>query len=534
MEHKKIRRCVTRIKTGTQLGFDEFDTAPGFAPRKVMEGRPEIRFEEPDPREIRFGMQRLDEHLRQMGLRDALVLGEILGEQDWGDFEARYSPVGRPGYAPRLMVGLVLFGLLRGISSLRGLERLARSDLECMWVGGGITPDHSILGRFIARHAEALCGSFFSAITESVLTRTGSGRERLAGDGTVLEAMSSRFALLKREALEAQRKQLTELAEESAERAGLDRAHTALAERPKAKAVVVGEPEAGLLQLKNGRGTRPAYQVAVLANEARVVVDAHVHSTSEQAALAETLERLDGAQTRELLLDAGFNSYAVLECALEKEISLLCPEQSEDEEGKKSGLFALRDFHYVEDGDYYLCPAQAQLHPCRRFAGNPEKGLRAYVQYASSACGSCERRSQCTRAEARTIQRSAGQEFKEAMRQVMAQPKARRVFAQRKAMVEPVFAMLRERQGLHRFRRRGLSGVRLEFRLHLTAYNLGRALAHARRRLFFDSFLRRARHFNALCPHLRRRRGPNAALIQSRALRPQACAASRPGLTIGR
>jgi hypothetical protein len=48
-----------------------------------------------------------------------------------------------------------------------------------------------------------------------------------------------------------------------------------------------------------------------------------------------------------------------------------------------------------------------------------------------------------------------GQELKEALRQVMAQPRARQVFAQRKAMVEPVFSMLRERQGLNRFRRRG-------------------------------------------------------------------------------
>ncbi|MDD3329041.1 MAG: transposase, partial [Zoogloea sp.] len=67
----------------------------------------------------------------------------------------------------------------------------------------------------------------------------------------------------------------------------------------------------------------------------------------------------------------------------------------------------------------------------------------------------------------RTIQRTAGQALKEALRQVMAQPGARRAFAQRKAMVEPVFSALRERQGLNRFRRRGLRGVRLEFRLHL-------------------------------------------------------------------
>jgi transposase len=330
MEQKKIKRRVTRIKTGTQLGFEEFDSEPGCGPVQVEAPRGGIRFEDPDPREIRIGMQRLDVHLREMGLRDALVLREILSEQDWSAFEGQYSPVGRRGYAPWLMAGVVLFGLMRGISSLRGLERLTRSDLECMWVCGGITPDHSILGRFITRHEEALSGALFASVTEAVLKRTNSGRARVAGDGTVLEAMSSRFALVKREALEAQ---WGACPEGSAEREALACAHAALGDRPNAKAVVVGEPEAGLLKLKNGRGIRPAYQAAVLVNEARVVLDAQVHSTSEQAALAEPLERLDGAQTRELLLDAGFNSYAVLECALEKDISLLCPEQAEDGAG---------------------------------------------------------------------------------------------------------------------------------------------------------------------------------------------------------
>lgn len=506
MGQQKIKRRVTRIKTGVQLGFDEFDSAPELVPRQAEARRPTIRFEDPDPREIRFGMQRLDAHLREMGLRDALVLREILSEQDWSAFESQYSPVGRPGYAPWLMAGVVLFGLMRGVSSLRGLERLTRCDLECMWVSGGITPDHSILGRFITRHAEALSGALFSSVTEAVLKRTNSGRARLAGDGTVLEAMSSRFALVKREALEAQ---WGESAEGSAAREDLEEAQARLLERPNAKAVVVGEPEAGLLKLKNGRGYRPAYQAAVLVNEARVVLDGEVHSTSEESALAEPLERLDGTQTRELLLDAGFNSYAVLECALAKDISLLCPERAEDEQdqGKRPGLFALRDFRYVEDGEYYLCPAGAQLHPIRRCAGNPQKGLRAYVQYATPACGTCERRAQCTRAEARTLQRSAGQELKEALRHVMSQPRARQVFAQRKAMVEPVFSMLRERQGLNRFRRRGLSRVRLEFRLHLTAYNLGRALAYARRGRLLDLLLRLARRSSTRCLPVRQGRG---------------------------
>lgn len=524
MGSKKISRQVKRIGVVEQASLSLFEEeAHGQALVKQPEGRA-LRFEDPDPREIRFGGRRLDEHLREMGLPDALVVRRLLSEQDWGEFVSRYSAVGRPGYAPWLMAGVVLFGLMRGVNSLRELERFARGDLECMWVSGGIAPDHSILGRFIVRHEQELGGALFESIVQTALKRTGSGRERLAGDGTVLEAMSSRFALIKREALLEQRRQVPgrepgqqggaeqdglqeaavldeptqveqqaseeqEVQEDEQEGGTVARARQTLSERPKAKAIVPAEPEAGLLKLKNGRGSRPGYQAAVLANAARVVVDAQVDSTSEQAALLEQLQRL-GPQTRELLLDAGFNNYPVLELAVQRDISLLCPEGGEsarheqaqgDQEPK--GCLPMRLFSYMEEGDYYLCPAGQRMYPCRRYEGNATQGKRAYLQYATPACGSCDRRAQCTKRQARTVQRTQGQELKEALRQVMAQPGAQKLFAQRKAMVEPVFSMLRERQGLNRFHRRGLAGVRLEFRLHLMAYNLGRALAYVGKNL---------------------------------------------------
>jgi hypothetical protein len=59
----------------------------------------------------------------------------------------------------------------------------------------------------------------------------------------------------------------------------------------------------------------------------------------------------------------------------------------------------------------------------------------------------------------------------------MTDPERRRRYRQRQAMVEPVFGVLKQRQGLTRFRRRGLAGVRREFALHVMAYNLGRATA---------------------------------------------------------
>ena len=98
--------------------------------------------------------------------------------------------------------------------------------------------------------------------------------------------------------------------------------------------------------------------------------------------------------------------------------------------------------------------------------------------YRTSACQNCVRRGECTTAKAgRRIRRVEGDEAKEALREVMQHPQAQKDFGQRQAMVEPVFSHLRLLQGLTRFRRRGLSGVKREFALHVLAYNLSRAVA---------------------------------------------------------
>ena len=55
MGQDRIKRRVTRIKVGTQLGLDGFDAEPGLEARQVAQGRMAIRFEDPDPRDIRFG-----------------------------------------------------------------------------------------------------------------------------------------------------------------------------------------------------------------------------------------------------------------------------------------------------------------------------------------------------------------------------------------------------------------------------------------------------------------------------------------------
>jgi hypothetical protein len=79
-------------------------------------------------------------------------------------------------------------------------------------------------------------------------------------------------------------------------------------------------------------------------------------------------------------------------------------------------------------------------------------------------CRGCALRDHCTKAKtSRVLKRYAGEEIKEAMAVVLQQPAALRQLRRRGAIIEPLWADLRERQRLTRFHRRGLAKVKLEW-----------------------------------------------------------------------
>ena len=66
----------------------------------------------------------------------------------------------------------------------------------------------------------------------------------------------------------------------------------------------------------------------------------------------------------------------------------------------------------------------------------------------------------------------ANQTPKQAMARKLATRAGARVYARRKAIVEPVFGLLKEVLGFRRFLQRGLEKVRNEFTLECLAHNL--------------------------------------------------------------
>ncbi|AKH64233.1 transposase [Photorhabdus sp. RM157S] len=133
-------------------------------------------------------------------------------------------------------------------------------------------------------------------------------------------------------------------------------------------------------------------------------------------------------------------------------------------------------FIYHAEKDLYLCPANDKLRLVRTV--KPSEKSRGHRVYTGANCANCLKKEKWTQAKkGRKIKRYREDEARDKLRSPMTKPESKRILSQRKVMVEPVFSALRGIQGLERFRRRGLSAVRVEFTLHAIAYNLSRAVA---------------------------------------------------------
>jgi len=494
MHPQPIRRRVSVLDTSNQMPLFTEGSAPipESSPAETLAGA--VRFVDPDPRAILINQVRLDQYLNNAGQTAALKVRELLVGLDWEPFERDYQAGGRPPYSPRAMLGLVLFGIMHGNTSLRDLESCARTDLGCLWITGGIRPDHSVIGRFIQRHESVLSETFFETLTRQVLQVTGGGTSVVAGDGTVIEAAASRYRTVKAEALaeqlakqrQAQAEAPTAHGEKALER--LEQAQETLQQRQaarqargKAGAVQINpqEPEAVNQPQKDKKRFAPSYKPSVLANEQRVIVGVGLDASSETKVVAPMLDQAQQlGEVETALFDAGYFGAEVIDAAERREIELLCPEgQSHGESWNKRSekYYPKSRYEYDPIEDAYRCPADALLRRCGAYKGN--EGAPAYALYRTDACAQCAQRGACTRSEqGRKIKRYLSDDAKDALRTKLQDPQVRARYRQRQAMVEPVFAHLRYNQGLQRFRRKGLAAVRLEFNLHAMAYNLGRAV----------------------------------------------------------
>lgn len=413
------------------------------------------------------------------------------------------AETGRPGYDPRALLKLYLYGYLNRIRSSRKLEQECQRNVEVMWLLGKLTPDHKTIADFRKENLPAFKETFkaFCLLCRELELFGG---ELIAIDGSKFKAVNS----AKRNFSQTKVKQyLAEIeARLTAYLQELDQADqtegASLPPKPSA-----AELSAKIEQLKSRQvkyqgylkrmeesgesqlsltdpdsRAMPKSPKAPVAYNVQSVVDSKHHLIVAQDVTNDITDRdqlsrmaLEGQQMLAVeqfkaVADKGYSHGKELKICQEAGIEAYVA-RPDTSANTKLGLLGKEQFVYDPDTDTYRCPA-GQILSFRFDTIEKERHIR---YYKTRACHKCPLKEKCTRnKEGRRITRWIDEQIIEQTQQrVEAHPE---IMQKRKQLVEHPFGTIKFWWDQGHFLMRGLPKVRAEFSLSSLAYNIRRVL----------------------------------------------------------
>jgi transposase len=413
-------------------------------------------------------------------------------------FKAEPAATGRPGYHPKTMLKLYVYGYLNRVQSSRRLEVEAQRNIELMWLTGRLAPDFKTIADFRKDNPEAIrlvCREFVMLCKKLNLL----SEKLVAIDGSKFKAVNSRDknftkAKMKRRlkdvesAIERYMAQLDEtdrtepkpddaktlqdkVARLREEMARLKKLEVRMLEAPDQQ-LSLTDPDARSM---NSRGTGVVgYNVQSAVDAKYHLIVAHEVSTvgsdrQQLSKMAKQAKATLGAKTLTVVADKGYyNGDELRECEQNDIVAYVAKPKTSPNKAK--GYFDRSRFKYIREDDEYECPAGERL---THRTTSQEKG-KEIRRYWSSACGSCAIKAQCTNGKERRVRRWVHEEVLErAAKRLRRKPE---VMLARRSLVEHPFGTMKSWTSSNHFLTKRLSGVSTETSLQILAYNMKRTI----------------------------------------------------------
>jgi transposase len=147
--------------------------------------------------------------------------------------------------------------------------------------------------------------------------------------------------------------------------------------------------------------------------------------------------------------------------------------------GRSKNRFTLADFKYNESNDEYICPNAKALKLQVKKTEADGVFYRRYVADEDD-CRGCELKARCIRGrngKRRYLSVPVGRvpgNLTEAMAAKVDSEKGHKIYSQRIAIVEPVFANIRTHKGMNRFTLRGKVKVNIQWLMYCMIHNIGK------------------------------------------------------------
>lgn len=450
----------------------------------------------------------LDDYIEETNtVRAVAAFVEYLNFKELEFVRAEPAETGRPGYDPRVMLGIFIWGHLNGQRSSRRLERECKRNVELLWLTGKLFPDFKTIANFRKNNGAALK----QVMVKFRVWCAGEelfGKELAAVDGSKFKAVNSlgrnytkeRLGkLIKREEEKVERylKDLAEADEqEGAEEerqltaaelkqkiAGIKEhleKHKQLAEKLEdsgAQQISLTDPEARLM--KTGKGADVCYNLQVAVDSKhKLIIDYEVtNAIADQGLLAQIAMKAKAALEVAGLAVVGDGGYfegtTIKECE-DAGITTYVPVEAADGSTSR-GVFSRSQFHYDDEQDLFICPAGKELTVITEVQRKNGKAMPTKI-YGTSACQGCSLRAQCTTSK-------QGRKIKRWIHQVVIERQAERnrgnpeILRQRGSLIEHVFGTVKRAMGHTHFLTKGVEKVSTETSLMVLSYNFKRVIS---------------------------------------------------------
>lgn len=458
-------------------------------------------------------------------------------ELDLSALDAKFNNdhTGASAYDPRVMLKIVLLAYSRGLISSRKIEQACAQNVLFIAISGDSQPSFTHIAKFVRELGDEVQALF----TQVLMTcdRVGLiGKTMFAIDGVKLPSnaskersgthaeLSHRAARLDKAAarivalhqaqdeqgdtgIDARLRRIEELQREAqATRDFIARSPKRLNRKGQELKTNVTDPDSAKMVTSKGVIQGYAAQAAVDSAHQVIVAADVIGSGSEQAMLLPMIDKATLRQAHTLITaDAGYHSNANVQALHERNIPAMVAdngmrqrdERIDNAHHKEQGdalhdktriqtvkLFRPQDFRF-DDDHTATCPAGQTLTSNGRTYG--QRGLR-FERYEARAedCAACRLRNQCLRNPKATRGRQLARfepkqpdadDPSKRMRQAIDSTQGRRLYSQRIATVEPVFANIRHHKRMSRFTLRGTVKVSTQWHLYCLVHNIEK-IAH--------------------------------------------------------
>jgi len=444
----------------------------------------------------------------------ARVFSDLIDQLDLSGFK-EVKAEGRPRFATRMMVKVLLWAYATGVRASRKIEDRVHSDMVFMWLAGLEQPDFRTICLFRKCNLEALNRLFCAVL---VLAR-GLGMVKLgllALDGTKIrasaginsfktkadwvKALAATQAEVSRILAEAEERDRTDNEQYGSDRRGdevpeelLDAQRRAVKIQELLAAVGEGvkdtlrisstDPDARFMHTQTG--SIPAFNAELAVTKDQLIVYAEVTKepvdVNQVVPAVEGIKANTGSYPEQLVADAGYDSGKNLHELESRAIDGYIPDGAERNLGQRQdsnpGFFGKDRFQYDPTTDRYVCPGGQVLHfkTIKHTRTQYSEQEESIYKTAPGTCLACPLRAQCTKVKTRagrTISRNKYEVERERMRQKLATEAGKETYGQRKCLVEPVNGQLKVVGRLVQLLLRGLLGAQLEVKWSAIAHNL--------------------------------------------------------------